>query len=46
MAEIEKVETGYYRVLLPVTLSDSTHGEIKRVRTDHGRVRIPMAPKV
>jgi L-alanine-DL-glutamate epimerase-like enolase superfamily enzyme len=29
MAEIRKVETGYYRVPLPVTLSDSTHGEIE-----------------
>ena len=29
MAVIKNVETGYYRIPLPVTLSDSTHGEIK-----------------
>ena len=29
MALIKNVETGFYRIPLPVTLSDSTHGEIK-----------------
>src|SRR4051812_19765464 len=28
MALITKIETGFYRIPLPVTLSDSTHGEI------------------
>ena len=28
MALIQKVETGFYRIPLPLTLSDSTHGEI------------------
>src|SRR5215475_13936579 len=28
MARIEHIETGHYRIPLPVTLSDSTHGEI------------------
>jgi L-alanine-DL-glutamate epimerase-like enolase superfamily enzyme len=29
MALIKNVETGFYRIPLPLTLSDSTHGEIK-----------------
>ena len=28
MAGITNIETGHYRIPLPVTLSDSTHGEI------------------
>jgi L-alanine-DL-glutamate epimerase-like enolase superfamily enzyme len=29
MARIEKIETGFFRIPLTITLSDSTHGEIK-----------------
>jgi L-alanine-DL-glutamate epimerase-like enolase superfamily enzyme len=38
MAEIKKVETGYYRVPLPVTLSDSTHGDISAFELITARV--------
>jgi L-alanine-DL-glutamate epimerase-like enolase superfamily enzyme len=38
MAEIRKVETGYYRVPLPVTLSDSTHGDINAFELITARV--------
>jgi hypothetical protein len=29
MVLVKNVETGFYRIPLPLTLSDSTHGEIK-----------------
>jgi L-alanine-DL-glutamate epimerase-like enolase superfamily enzyme len=38
MAEIRKVETGYYRIPLPVTLSDSTHGDISAFELITARV--------
>src|SRR5438270_4378938 len=49
MALIQNVETGFYRIPLPLTLSDSTHGEITsfelitvrlRDSEDAGRSRI------
>ena len=39
MAEIRKVETGYYRIPLAVTLTDSTHGEINAFELITARVR-------
>src|SRR5690606_9383331 len=39
MAAIEKVETGYYRVPLPVPLSDSTHGTMTSFELITARVR-------
>jgi hypothetical protein len=42
MAEIEKVETGYYRVPLPVTLSDSTHGDISAKSRKFSRITSAM----
>ena len=47
MARIAEIETGFYRIPLPVTLSDSTHGEIKGVRADHlSASAMPRAQKV
>jgi L-alanine-DL-glutamate epimerase-like enolase superfamily enzyme len=39
MAAIEKLETGYFRVPLPVPLSDSTHGTITSFELVTARVR-------
>ncbi len=39
MARITTTETGFYRIPLPVTLSDSTHGEIKAFELITCRVR-------
>src|SRR5262245_63212837 len=39
MARITTTETGLYRIPLPVTLSDSTHGEIKAFELITCRVR-------
>ncbi len=39
MAAIEKLETGYFRVPLPVPLSDSTHGTITSFELVTTRVR-------
>jgi len=39
MARIAKIETGFYRIPLSVTLSDSTHGEIKAFELITIRVR-------
>ena len=39
MARITTVETGFYRIPLPVVLSDSTHGEITAFELITCRVR-------
>ncbi len=39
MAAIEKIETGFYRVPLPVPLSDSTHGTMTSFELITARVR-------
>ena len=39
MARIAKIETGLYRIPLPVTLSDSTHGEIAAFELITCRIR-------
>jgi len=39
MARIETIDAGFYRIPLPVILSDSTHGEIKAFELLTLRVR-------
>ena len=39
MARIATIETGFYRIPLPVTLSDSTHGEIAAFELITCRIR-------
>ena len=39
MAAIEKIEAGFYRVPLPVPLSDSTHGTMTSFELITARVR-------
>ena len=39
MARINTIETGLYRIPLSVTLSDSTHGEIKAFELITARIR-------
>jgi L-alanine-DL-glutamate epimerase-like enolase superfamily enzyme len=39
MARIKNIETGHYRIPLPVTLSDSTHGEISAFELITVRIR-------
>ena len=39
MARIATIETGFYRIPLPVTLSDSTHGEITAFELITCRIR-------
>src|SRR4051794_11851525 len=39
MARIDTIETGLYRIPLPVTLSDSTHGEITAFELITCRIR-------
>jgi L-alanine-DL-glutamate epimerase-like enolase superfamily enzyme len=39
MARIAALETGFYRVPLPVTLTDSTHGEMRAFELNTVRVR-------
>ena len=45
MARIGNIETGHYRIPLPVTLSDSTHGEITHFELITVRCGMPTARK-
>jgi len=39
MAIIQSIEAGFYRIPLPVVLTDSTHGEMKAFELNTVRVR-------
>ena len=45
MALIKTIDTGLYRIPLTVTLSDSTHGEIKAFELVTAASAIPTGPK-
>ena len=45
MANIASIRCGFYRIPLPVVLTDSTHGEMRAFELIRSGSPTPMAPK-